>query len=358
LLEALQPLIPRSRKLLGALSLLLVAGMLAACLYPFRVAPNAVAWSPDGQGITFGNHGVVLGSQPLRIPSNTDDAFSMELWLRPEGNKNHDQGSILGFYTPEHPRLFTIDQRHTGVALRRYDGGQSLYTADVLLLDRMAFLTITSDEQRTAIYANGARVRDWPGVRIPNRLLAGRLILGTTAAMDDSWPGTMRGVAIYSRALNAAQVKQHYATWTAGASPDADGLLALYRFDGGSGHVIANQAPGASGELRIPEQYTIPAKDVLEPVEFDHPNDIIANIIGFMPLGFTLYGFLTVSRMRARIMVVALLCGAFSVSIELMQVMLPTRDSSQTDVLTNILGGVIGAWIYRALTASAVPKSS
>jgi len=41
-----------------------------------------------------------------------------------------------------------------------------------------------------------------------------------------------------------------------------------------------------------------------------------------------------------------LLASAISVFIELSQVLLPTRDSSMSDLITNISGSVIGAALY------------
>ena len=50
--------------------------------------------------------------------------------------------------------------------------------------------------------------------------------------------------------------------------------------------------------------------------------------------------------MRYPILIVAIISTLFSVMIEVARVPLPTRDSSMTDVLTNSLGGTIGAWLW------------
>ena len=48
--------------------------------------------------------------------------------------------------------------------------------------------------------------------------------------------------------------------------------------------------------------------------------------------------------------------AAVSVFIELTQTFLPTRDSSMSDLINNILGSVLGAAAYREAAARAVDR--
>jgi glycopeptide antibiotics resistance protein len=70
----------------------------------------------------------------------------------------------------------------------------------------------------------------------------------------------------------------------------------------------------------------------------------IANVFLFMPLGGSLA--YPIRRLggtwTATFLLVALICPAFSLAIETMQVFLPSRTSALADVITNSLGGLFG----------------
>jgi hypothetical protein len=73
--------------------------------------------------------------------------------------------------------------------------------------------------------------------------------------------------------------------------------------------------------------------------------DAILNTVAFVPLGWLLYratrGLPTSTA--GRLAIVAAFCGMFSLSVETLQFVLPSRYSSLIDVLTNTGGAVLGA---------------
>jgi glycopeptide antibiotics resistance protein len=72
--------------------------------------------------------------------------------------------------------------------------------------------------------------------------------------------------------------------------------------------------------------------------------EAIVNIAGFIPLGTCLCLRFWTGWSNPRFVAITILAGAFvSLAIELLQVILPTRDSSLADPVTNILGAAIGA---------------
>jgi VanZ like family/Concanavalin A-like lectin/glucanases superfamily len=346
----------RSPRFFGSASLLLVIGMLAACWWPFRAPKNSVSWVSGRHAVDFGHYGVLLGSHSLTAPGDRDAAHcSIELWLRPDPIR--DMGVILGVYSAERPRQFSIEQWHTGLALRSATasapirtGSAPSYADEAFAGDNSVFVTITSDERGTEVYVDGSLRRVTPAFRITNKMLTGNLIAGSGATNDDGWPGQLRGLAIYARVLSAEEVQRHFALWTGTGGPSSGELenpLALYLFAEGKGDRVRDEAAGGV-DLLMPEHYVVPAKRTLAPVSLDNREDIIANIIGFLPLGFTLCGYLVSSRqMRMAVVVTTIICGVFSLLIESVQTFLPTRDSSMTDVITNVIGGWIGALMYR-----------
>lgn len=77
--------------------------------------------------------------------------------------------------------------------------------------------------------------------------------------------------------------------------------------------------------------------------------DVFLNVLGFMPFGFMLAAALNERRRTGRVgrivLLVMLACALLSFSIEFLQNFLPTRVASNLDLATNLLGGLIGAWV-------------
>jgi VanZ family protein len=354
----------RDHRSLGAISVILLLGMLIACLWPFHAPGNTTSWVTAGHGIAFGRHGVLLGSDRLILPGSQETAsFSLELLLRTDPFR--DKGSILGVYSAENPRLFSIGQVHGVLALqgasaadRRLGDGASFQVSDVFAPGKAVFISITSDERGTKVYIDGIFRKAAPGFRITNSMFSGTLVCGTSPVSGYHWAGQLLGLAISASGLTPAQVLKDYTSWTGRGRPNIsnpDALLALYLFEEGAGNRLRSEVPGGS-DLYMPERYFVPAKAVLSPPSLDDWDDILANIIGFLPFGFTLCGFLSSFRpTRIQIMIVftTVICGGLSLSIESLQAFLPTRDSSMTDVITNLLGGALGALMYRWYQARA-----
>lgn len=73
-------------------------------------------------------------------------------------------------------------------------------------------------------------------------------------------------------------------------------------------------------------------------------SDLVANVLGYIPLGFTLTSALPHTWTRSRtILVSTLLCVVLSFSVEMLQNFLPTRVASNVDLALNGLGGFLGS---------------
>jgi len=78
--------------------------------------------------------------------------------------------------------------------------------------------------------------------------------------------------------------------------------------------------------------------------------DIVVNILGFVPFGFLAALWLVPARgpMRLRSFLLAVLMGTLiSLAIEVTQAFIPARDSNMVDLLCNTAGTVLGAgcWV-------------
>ena len=73
--------------------------------------------------------------------------------------------------------------------------------------------------------------------------------------------------------------------------------------------------------------------------------DMFENVLGYIPLGVLLALRLGLSTSRGVAVTVTLLAGALlSLSLEMIQVFVPSRDSSATDLLMNTIGTFVGAF--------------
>jgi hypothetical protein len=350
-------------KALGGLSILVLCGILVAGLWPFHAPVNDVTWLRNANGLRFGRHGTVLSSGMFKAPSSQDEApSSLEICLQPR--RNDESNTLLAFYTSENAMQFSLHQSGPDLALQ--NGSQDehvqgkgvgvVYLDEIFRKKTLLLITIASGAQGTRIYVDGVLARTTPQFRLSTKDFTGQLILGTSPVVNDSWSGQLRGLAIYNAELTAAQVSRHFETWTTKGRPDIgqnERVLTLYLFDEHQGRVIHNR--GSSGiDLCIPERYQIVREKFLEPPwkEFypgwSYWKNVGINIGGFIPLGFFFCAYLTwVRQVSCPALVTIFLGAAVSLTIEVLQAYLPTRDSGMTDIVTNTLGTCLGVLLYR-----------
>jgi VanZ like protein/concanavalin A-like lectin/glucanase superfamily protein len=338
----------------GVLCVILTAG-----LWPFNPhLPNNVAWQDHPSGLRFGGYGAVLSSRPFPPPDTV--ACSMEIWA--EARPGSRSGTLLGFHSPETPAWFSIRQYETSLVFERTltntfpQDRETHMVVEAFHPGGATFVALTATAQARAAYVDGALVEKSSRLDPFCSDLAGWLVIGTSPVSDYSWQGTLRGLAVFSRELSAAEVLEHFRSWTQNGRPDLfarEDARALYLFDERGGGVVHNRA-GGGPDLMIPDHYVIPDKPFLkvawkefEPT-WDYGSDVLINIGGFIPLGlvFCAYFSLTERPKRARWLTI-LLGFLVSLTIETLQAYLPTRESGTTDLITNTLGTALGTLLFR-----------
>ena len=353
-------------RILGIVCLCLVIGLLVFGLWPFHHPKNQVSWISGGDGLRLGRRATIVSDGPLKIGSSGPNrACSVEVWLQP--NRENDSGTIVAFYDSSTGQVFSIRQELTDLVLQTDRRGQLGERENVNRIFRTAtpvFLTIASGDQGTAVYMNGRFVQMLRDFRFTSDDLSRQLILGDSPFQPDGWSGKFFGLALYRTALSSTQAHRHYeCRMQAGRldgndeAKEEDGLAALYPFSERSGDV-ARSAHSTAVELRIPERYSILDKTLLEAPwkayrpTLDYWNDVAVNVLGFVPFGLFAAAFFSAIAPKhwpsGRAMFVAIAAGwAISLTIETMQVFLPTRDSDMTDVITNTIGTCIGVALFR-----------
>ena len=88
--------------------------------------------------------------------------------------------------------------------------------------------------------------------------------------------------------------------------------------------------------------------------------DIVANMALFFPLGYLLNRFHSTATARRSLFLAAGAAGLLSLSIEWFQVYCHNRNPSPTDVVSNVTGSLIGAFlsIYNQKMATSPPDRS
>jgi VanZ family protein len=349
--------------LLRAICALILLGILVAGLWPFRAPWNEVSWLSQENGLRFGKYGSVVSSSQFKaLPPLADSSCSLEIWLKPRRDKA--SGTILAFYWPENQVApFALRQSLGDLELLRSSDDplhrpkrDKLYVDDLFLTHQQPVLvTINGGPSGTTIYADGVLVKKAPNFKFSGQELTGQLVLGNAAATTDEWSGQASGLAVYNRELTAGEVLRHYESWTKGNQTGlvrSDGAVALYLFNEKKGNVVHNHVDPAT-DLLIPERFFVLHEEFLERPwneyrpDWNYWEDVGINIAGFIPLGFFFCAYFSERTTKRAVLLTILFGFAVSLTIEVLQAFLPTRDSGMTDLITNTLGTGLGAMIVR-----------
>ena len=204
-----------------------------------------------------------------------------------------------------------------------------------------------SDKNTLTLFIDGEPVRARSGVNFS--LLSDRrgpawMLLGDSPTGGSPWRGDLLSLSFYPIALSPREIEFRERT-----------PAIHYDFSEGNG-LVCRGGTDPRHDLSIPAVFHAPSKGVLVPPwnvqEYNRSfwNDVLVNVLGFIPFGFAVFAWAGKdgARKNATAMGIALLLGAgISLFIELLQVNLPSRDSSLTDVLNNILGTYIGVQLFR-----------
>jgi hypothetical protein len=138
----------------------------------------------------------------------------------------------------------------------------------------------------------------------------------------------LRGLAIYERELAPEEIVRNYTAWSHNGGLDPDNVraaAALYTFDERSGDTVHNRLKSGP-DLHIPGHYMIFDKPLLLPVWKEYSGDrgywdsIVLNIVAFVPLGFFLCAYVSLSPAPKKPLLIAIfLRGALSLTVEILQ---------------------------------------
>jgi VanZ like family/Concanavalin A-like lectin/glucanases superfamily len=357
-------------RLLRIVCLGILGAIAAAGLRPFNPFPrNDVTWIAGRNGLHFGGAGIVLSASDLPWPPSTSGpTCSLELWLRPDTNTRSN--NILTFYTPGAPQRFRLFQWSDSTLLlyRDFRGDHREIDIEDAFRPRVpVFITVTAGPGGTSVYLDGVLRQTSTRLMLSPGDLSAQIVLGTSPLAAESWSGEIRGLAIYGAELTPAQVSRHFEDWSRGQSPPAqpdEVPVAQYSFSEGSGN-IARGLAGTAPDLVIPQSFLIPHKRFLTLPTRNFQGsrgfrrDILINIAGFLVLGFFFCLYRATSASQAGAALQAVAAGfLISLSVEALQMFLPTRTSSLVDLGANAFGAALGALLALAfLLLRPAPKA-
>jgi VanZ family protein len=355
------------KKIHDFLCLSVVVVIIVAGLWPFNFWPvNKARWLKDQNGIQFFGQAIIYStisffqSSSLPPTPSTLHPFSIEIWLQPEKESYDYTACILAFHTNQGFTNLSMGEWKSHLILQNRIGEtyQKIGLRDVFKNGVKRFFTITSGPEGTKVYIDGKLKGNYPkfNLFLGNEGNIGQLIFGNSPTGKQYWTGNLLGLAIYNKSLTEEQILKSFEEWEKNKkSPlkKEEGLVSSYLFDERSG-TLAHDHVG-SRHLLIPSTFKVLQKTILVPPWKDFSlsrsyfMDILTNILGFIPFGFFFSAYLWLRKPHStyRILFISLLlAGCISLSIELIQVYLPTRSSQLTDVITNIFGSFLGGILF------------
>lgn len=342
-------------------------------LWPFSFwTENEVRRLIQEGAIEFYNRGIVfsggsLKNNTIESPLEPIDAVSIEIWLQPAKEPQNTTLNFLCFNDNGLPPPVAVGQWQSSLIIHARDEGgtyQKQYN-QIRLQHAMPqgetrFISITSGSKGTTIYLDGKRAGFFPDRRLlinKKTLSPSFLVLGNDLTGRKPWTGKIFGLSIYEWELSDSAVFQNFQDWIHSdytRLSRQDGIIALYPVDEPTGQRIFNRLADRH-HLRIPERFRVPRPLILDPPWRDEGfkkfKDLAINILGFIPFGFLgLAHFASITRPASipvrLVLIVVLFGGLLSLAIELLQVFLPGRYSSLTDLICNTFGTAVGAFLF------------
>lgn len=382
------------RKILGWLTLATTLVILYLGLWPYNIGstaalfwtasdghrltllpPNEVQWLKDEAGLHFGQHGSIFSAADFTTKATDAVNCTFEVWLEPAATA--DFATALGFSKRENPLQFRVRQVEDSLSVsrnwldeQRQPQTETIWVDHAFHYKQRVLIAVSSGSEGTAVYLNGKLRQNYPQFKLKATDFTGRFVFGNSPRGHETWTGDLRGLAIFPSAMSAETAREHYEIWKSGAdfSPATTvSASALYRLTEGAGNLTRSAAAGAP-DLLIPSTFRTMQPVLLEPFwkeyenNTDHWVDIFLNIVGFVPLGFLLRGYLEKGLDAAHPIRKTLALGfVLSLGIEVGQYFLPMRHSGTTDLITNTTGTLIGALLFgtrpvRRAMRNLVPK--
>ena len=289
---------------------------------PVQIFDNGAAYSESGV-LQLLRAGIVRSkaAPPWMEHAIAASSLTVTLEIKPAHPRQFGPARILTLSSDPYSRNLTVAQEGEDLVVRLrtpstdLNGLPAYRLAGALATPGWHGIEIRIIPQRLVVSLNGAEALSAP---LPENALADwapsyRLALGNELTEDRPWLGEIRVASV-----------------SAGGQPPIDysrpGALELPRHLAVTqAHIIANPFDSQSYSIN---------------------RDFVLNLLGFIPLGAL---FVCLRGGRYGLAIATAACASLSLGIELGQLFLAGRVTETADLLLNILGGALGAWLAARL---------
>lgn len=335
--------------------ILYLSAILVATLWPFNFRQINNARLNSENGLTLSPPSTVYSARPADKLSNIRQ-FTIVLDLTSETAKANGYARILSYSLDTSRMNFMLGQWEEGLVLLLKNSSRAkpihFEVEGVLGRGESQRITIIFDGDKLLLLEDGKLrgQRKTGALDFSNWDKSYPLVIGSEGNGKFPWEGKIRSIAIFDRALTQDNI-QSLSGPGKQRLENMDSPLISYDFTGSQIQTIKDHGKGIPADLAFPKHFTPYKRTVLETTNLKNlladRKDILLNIILFLPLGFFLAGFLNFRgyNPHAAFLLAIGLSFTLSLGIELLQSLLPTRDSDLVDVITNTLGAGIGSAI-------------
>jgi hypothetical protein len=330
-----------TRKSLFALLVSYTLVLLAACFWPFNfmqenrvgVTSDGLEFSEPGIAYTEGTGGLENLKQFTLLVELTAAIPGQVSWILSYGIDFDALDFLIGLYVDQ----LIIETRRGDQTMRASIDG-------ALERGRRTWLVVVGAPGLLRVYLDGKLrrevTRDRPDATPWN---AGYpLVIGARSDGKYPWQGVLHRLAILDTVASSEAVLR----------PDSlitGSTVVSFSFRDEAAGEIVNAGSGDTGPLKVPDRFVPFRRAALMDIEDlwgPRPlwGDITLNVLAFVPIGIVL-SLLLRRGFRPLIVLLIVLVAAFGLSlcIEALQVYLPRRWSTFTDVATNSLGAFLGS---------------
>ncbi|MFZ7125746.1 MAG: VanZ family protein [Desulfobacterales bacterium] len=330
---------------------------------------NGVSWLENRSGLRFGEFGIAYSHLPpdeFRCAPEASCPLTVELALKPRSTNDGRFRIIMIIHGGADADQLVIGQWRSALIIMNGDdydgkaGTPKIGLRNAFSRQRGRWVAISSDRDGTSVYIDGEKAGSSRKLtlRIPNGENGAQLVIGNSVYGRHSWEGDIFGIALFDTVLTRSDIENHFSRWS-----DRNDFSFLRRenpkrlwvLDPQPGIQTADQADG-DPHLEIPRKMRVLKKEILAlPFQTNQVNlpffqDIIINLVGFMPIGFFMYATL-LSRgegmERHGFGLTVSVCFLLSIFIEVVQAWIPSRSSELLDLTMNTMGAAAGALFYR-----------
>lgn len=325
-----------------------LSAVAVATLYPFNFRQPNLARAGAKNGLIFTPPSTAYAQSP---PAKIARTNSFTILMRLSGQTRQGRGCIVDYAVTERRFNFRIEQQDDQLIFSGTSAGEPpwVYFRVTGALGKSDTISaaLTCDDTTYTVWTSTGFIRTMdypPGTRLYWDSTA-TLTFGSTVNGKFWWRGTLLTFAVFDRPLGQHQLR------VADSLITNNRAVLAYEFPAIMGGVVIDRGRVPAVPLLVPDLCRVPGREVLAtPANYWHgrwyARDILYNIIGFLPFGFLVF-LLRAKRTSTRVgIVIVILSGAFvSLSIEMLQAMLPARSSTLMDVVSNTTGAWLGAWL-------------